>query len=104
MGIVEEMLRVFSRKRRRERSTSGLELVDWERVTQVVVHVRPMSVSVDRDLILSDEQGDEVIVPLKVAETTGAIGRLQSLPGFNLEKYARALTTEVEDFVVCWRA
>src|SRR5690349_1938355 len=105
MGMIEEAIRLLSRESRREKAAEGkLDEVDLTHLTQVAVRTRPAGLVMDRDLVLLDSDGKDVAVPLGTAQAAGAFDMLQRLPGFNLQKFTHALTTEQDELVVCWRA
>lgn len=81
------------------------ESVTWPELSTVVVRVIPEGISrEDVFLMLVAADGTGTAVPSGDPAADALIERLQTLPGFDHEKFIEAMTTDADDAYVVWKA
>lgn len=81
------------------------ESVTWSDLSAVVVRVIPESPwREDVFLMLAGSDGTGTAVPSGDPAADALIERLQTLPGFDHDKFVEAMTTDADQAYVVWRA
>ncbi|WP_028850166.1 hypothetical protein [Thermocrispum municipale] len=90
---------------RRTLADGSQEAVTWEELTAVVIRVIPESPwKEDVFLMLAGASGNGTAVPSGDPAADALIERLQTLPGFDNERFIEAMTTDADEAYVVWEA
>jgi hypothetical protein len=90
---------------RRQLADGSEESVTWAELSAVVVRVIPEGPwKEDVFLMLAAADGTGTAVPSGDPAADVLIERLQSLPGFDNEKFVEAMTTDADKAYVVWKA
>jgi hypothetical protein len=89
---------------RRQHNDGVIEQVTWDELEEVVIKTTAAGPYFEDFLfILCGQNRSECVVPLGQARSTDLLERLQSLPGFDNEKFIQATASVEEAQFVCWR-
>ncbi|WP_425432317.1 hypothetical protein [Haloechinothrix alba] len=90
---------------RRQLADGSKEAVNWDELSAVIIRVMPDS-PWDEDvfLMLAGSDGTGTAVPSSDPAADALIERLQTLPGFDNERFIEAMTTEADEAYVVWKA
>lgn len=90
---------------RRTLADGSVESVTWEGLKSVVIRVMPEAPwSEDVFLMLAGSDGTGTAVPSGDPAADALIERLQTLPGFDNERFIEAMTTDADEAYVVWTA
>ncbi|WP_034274161.1 hypothetical protein [Haloechinothrix halophila] len=90
---------------RRTLADGSVESVTWEELKSVVIRVIPEGPwSEDVFLMLAGSDGTGTAVPSGDPAADALIERLQTLPGFDNERFIEAMTTDADEAYVVWTA
>lgn len=90
---------------RRTLADGSEESVAWEELSSVVIRVIPEGPwKEDVFLMLAGANGQGTAVPSGDPAADALIERLQSLPGFDNERFIEAMTTDADEAYVVWKA
>ncbi|MPY98571.1 MAG: hypothetical protein GEU97_11345 [Actinophytocola sp.] len=90
---------------RRTLADGSVESVTWEELKSVVIRVIPEGPwSEDVFLMLAGADGTGTAVPSGDPAADALIERLQTLPGFDNERFIEAMTTDADEAYVVWTA
>lgn len=90
---------------RRTLADGSVESVTWEELKSVVIRVIPEGPwSEDVFLMLAGTDGTGTAVPSGDPAADALIERLQTLPGFDNERFIEAMTTDADEAYVVWTA
>ncbi|WP_372440455.1 hypothetical protein [Prauserella cavernicola] len=90
---------------RRQLADGTEESVTWSELTAVVVRVIPEGPwKEDVFLMLAAADGTGTAVPSGDPAANALIERLQTLPGFDHDKFVEAMTTDADEAYVVWKA
>lgn len=90
---------------RRQLADGSEESVTWAELSAVVVRVIPEGPwNEDVFLMLAGANGNGTAVPSGDPAADALIERLQSLPGFDNDKFVEAMTTDADEAYVVWKA
>ncbi|MQA62852.1 MAG: hypothetical protein GEU86_15485 [Actinophytocola sp.] len=90
---------------RRVLADGSEESVTWEQLASVVIRVIPEGPwKEDVFLMLASTDGTGTAVPSGDPAADALIERLQTLPGFDNERFIEAMTTDADEAYVVWRA
>lgn len=90
---------------RRQLADGSEESVTWAELSAVVIRVIPEGPwKEDVFLMLAGANGTGTAVPSGDPAADALIERLQSLPGFDNEKFVEAMTTDADEAYVVWKA
>lgn len=90
---------------RRVLADGSEESVTWEQLASVVIRVIPEGPwKEDVFLMLAGPDGTGTAVPSGDPAADALIERLQTLPGFDNERFIEAMTTDADEAYVVWRA
>ncbi|MPY78312.1 MAG: hypothetical protein GEV04_07420 [Actinophytocola sp.] len=90
---------------RRTLANGSVESVTWEDLKSVVIRVIPEGPwSEDVFLMLAGNDGTGTAVPSGDPAADALIERLQTLPGFDNERFIEAMTTDADEAYVVWTA
>ncbi|QWF82584.1 hypothetical protein [Amycolatopsis sp. CA-230715] len=90
---------------RRQLADGSEESVTWSELSSVVIRVIPEGPwKEDVFLMLAAADGTGTAVPSGDPAADALIERLQTLPGFDNEKFIEAMTTDADEAYVVWRA
>jgi hypothetical protein len=90
---------------RRQLADGSEEAVTWSELTAVVIRVIPEGLSKeDVFFMLAGANGKGTAIPSADPAADALIERLQTLPGFDNEKFIEAMTTDADEIYVVWSA
>lgn len=90
---------------RRQLADGSTESVTWADLSTVVVRVIPEGPwNEDVFLMLAGSDGTGTAVPSGDPAANALIERLQTLPGFDHDKFVEAMTTDADEAYVVWKA
>jgi hypothetical protein len=90
---------------RRVLADGSEESVTWSDLSAVVIRVIPEGPwNEDVFLMLAAADGTGTAVPSGDPAADALIERLQTLPGFDNEKFIEAMTTDADEAYVVWKA
>jgi hypothetical protein len=90
---------------RRQLADGSEEAVTWAELTAVVIRVIPEGLSKeDVFFMLAGANGKGTAIPSADPAADALIERLQTLPGFDHEKFIEAMTTDADEIYVVWSA
>lgn len=90
---------------RRQLADGSEESVTWEELSSVVVRVMPEAPwKEDVFLMLAGSDGRGTAIPSGDPAADALIERLQTLPGFDNERFIEAMTTDADEAYVVWTA
>lgn len=90
---------------RRQLADGTEESVTWAELSAVVVRVIPEGpFREDVFLMLAASDGTGTAVPSGDPAANALIERLQTLPGFDHDKFVEAMTTDADEAYVVWKA
>jgi len=90
---------------RRQLADGSEESVTWADLSAVVIRVIPEGPwKEDVFLMLAGADGTGTAVPSGDPAADALIERLQSLPGFDNDKFVEAMTTDADEAYVVWKA
>ncbi|ASR37768.1 hypothetical protein BAY61_25295 [Prauserella marina] len=90
---------------RRRLADGTEESVTWSELSAVVVRVIPEGPwKEDVFLMLAGADGTGTAVPSGDPAANALIERLQTLPGFDHDKFVEAMTTDADEAYVVWKA
>jgi hypothetical protein len=88
---------------RRQLADGSEEAVTWSELTAVVIRVIPEGLSKeDVFFMLAGANGKGTAIPSADPAADALIERLQTLPGFDHEKFIEAMTTDADEAYVVW--
>ncbi len=90
---------------RRQLADGSEESVAWTDLSSVVIRVIPEGPwKEDVFLLLAGSDGTGTAVPSSDPAADALIERLQTLPGFDNERFIEAMTTDADEAYVVWKA
>ncbi|EHR52271.1 hypothetical protein SacmaDRAFT_4076 [Saccharomonospora marina XMU15] len=90
---------------RRVLADGSEESITWDQLSAVVVRVIPEGPwREDVFLMLAAADGTGTAVPSGDPAADALIERLQTLPGFDHDKFVEAMTTDADEAYVVWKA
>lgn len=90
---------------RRQLADGSEESVTWAELSSVVIRVIPEGPwKEDVFLMLAGTDGNGTAVPSGDPAADALIERLQSLPGFDNDKFVEAMTTDADEAYLVWKA
>ena len=90
---------------RRQLADGSEESVTWADLSSVVIRVIPEGPwREDVFLMLAGVDGTGTAVPSGDPAADALIERLQTLPGFDNEKFVEAMTTDADEAYLVWKA
>lgn len=90
---------------RRTLADGSEESVTWSELTTVVIRVIPEGPwKEDVFLMLAGSSGNGTAVPSGDPAADALVERLQTLPGFDNERFIEAMTTDADEAYVVWTA
>jgi hypothetical protein len=90
---------------RRQLADGSEEAVTWSELSAVVVRVIPEGPwKEDVFFMLAGNDGKGTAIPSGDPAADALIERLQTLPGFDNEKFIEAMTTDADEAYVVWSA
>ena len=90
---------------RRQLADGSEESVTWAELSSVVIRVIPeWPWQEDVFLMLAGANGNGTAIPSGDPAADAVIERLQTLPGFDNDKFVEAMTTDADEAYVVWKA